>query len=34
MTVWFQLVASYDTIGLRGNIDGKETPQRMLDQGT
>jgi hypothetical protein len=32
--VWFQHMASYDTIGLRGNTDEKEAPQRMLDQGT
>jgi hypothetical protein len=34
MTVWFQPMTSYDTIGLRGNTDGKETPQRTLDHGT
>jgi hypothetical protein len=34
MTVWFQPMASYDTIGLKENTNGKETPQRMLDQGT
>jgi hypothetical protein len=34
MTVWFQPMASYDTIDLRENTDEKETPPRMLDQGT
>jgi hypothetical protein len=34
MTVWFQPMTSYDTIALSGNTDGKETPQRMLNQGT
>jgi hypothetical protein len=33
-TIWFQPMVSYETTGLRGRTVGKDTPQRMLNQGT